>query len=397
MLPHFQLLGFSQICDYFEIAPVVRNNPTTPRPIINVSTIRPSAKLAVFGLSLALCGLTSSPLVAATATTEPVGYNTISLLANSDTYVSVPFYRPAAFVGQAASVAGNVVTVSGTPGWTANQFVRAAGTQPNTYYAFIRNGTKEGNFYTITANSSNTLTLDLNGDTLTGIAADTSISVIPYWTLGTLFPPADAGSSFTSSASPLAIQTYVLIPNLEASGINLSVSASYYFYNGAWRLFGQDATVSRNDDILLPDSYFIVRNGSTGGTLVSTGNVQTRKFTIPLLTETGTRQDNPVAIARPIPVTLADSGLISSGAFATSTSPLNLADTLLVFDNTTSSRNKAASATYYYYNNAWRKFGADASQDFGNTVVFSPGTGVQIRKAATAGGATSIWINSPTY
>lgn len=362
---------------------------------MNVSTIRLLPKTLALGLALSLCSTTAS--LAATATTDPVGYNTISLLANSDTYVSVPFHRPAVFVGQAASFSGNVITVAGTPGWTANQFVYVSSTQTNTYYLFIRSGTKEGNYYTVTANGTNTLTIDLAGDTLTGLAANESISLIPYWTIGTLFPAADAGVSFTSSTSPLSVQTYVLIPNLEASGINLSVSASYYFYNSAWRLFGQDAALVRNDDLLLPDSYFIVRNGNATGTLTQTGNVQMKKFTIPLMTEVGSRQDNPVAVARPIPVTLNDCGLISSGAFATSASPLNLADTLLVFDNTAAGKNKAAASTYYYYNNAWRKFGADAAQDFGTTIVFSPGTGVQIRKAATANGAASIWINSPTY
>ncbi|WP_175414796.1 TIGR02597 family protein [Nibricoccus aquaticus] len=378
-----------------EIAPSIFNHPTIARPIINVSTTRLLSNTLVLGLTLTLCGATAS--VAATATTDPVGYNTISLLANSDTYVSVPFHRPAAFVGQVSSFSGNVITVAGTPGWTASQFVYASGTQANTYYAFIRSGTKEGNYYTVTANAGNTLTIDLAGDTLTGLAANDSISIIPYWTLGTLFPAADAGVSFTTSASPFAVQTYVLIPNLQASGINLSTTSSYFFYNGAWRLFGQDLTVSRNDDTLIPDTYFIVRNNASAGTLTQTGSVLTKKFVTPLQTYTGGKQDNPVALLRPVPVTLDDSGLAASGAFSASSSPLNLSDILLVFDNTVAAKNKSSSATYYYYNGAWRKFGADASQNFGSTVVFGPGTGVQIRKATSSTGSASIWTNSATY
>ena len=58
----------------------------------------------------------------ATATTDPVGYTTSSLLANSDTLVSIPFTRPAAFTGAIASITGNTITLAGTPGFTASQY-----------------------------------------------------------------------------------------------------------------------------------------------------------------------------------------------------------------------------------------------------------------------------------
>jgi uncharacterized protein (TIGR02597 family) len=359
-----------------------------------VSILRYTSPLFALGLTV-FCHTSTS--LAATATTDPVGYNTLSLLANSDTYVSIPFHRTAAFVGQVASVSGNVITVAGTPGWSSSQFVYASGSQANTYYAFIRSGTKEGNYYTVTSNSGNTLTLDLAGDTLSGLAANDSLSVIPYWTLGTLFPASDAGVSFTVSPSVASIRTAILTPDLQTAGINLATTKSYFFYNSAWRQAGQSLAISKNDDILIPDTYFIVRNGANAGSFTHSGSVVMKKSVVPLLTQASAKQDNAVAITRPVPVSLNDSGLISSGAFTPSASPAVRKDELLVFDNTVAAKNKAASAIYYYYNNGWRKVGQAASTDFGATLVFGPDTGIQIRKAASGTGQASNWTNTPTY
>ncbi len=382
--------GFSQFSDHLEIAPSSFHYPTSARPIIPVSTTRLLSKTLGLGLSLALCNPTAS--VAATATTDPVGYNTISLLANSDTYVSVPFHRPAAFVGQVSSFSGNVITVAGTPGWTASQFVYASGTQSNTYYLFIRSGTKEGNYYTVTANGANTVTIDLAGDTLTGLAANDSVSLIPYWTLGTLFPSTDVGVSFTTAVG-LAKRTEIHIPELNGTGTNRGISARYYHGNSAWRDYSNNV---KNDEILVPDSYFIVSNPASAatGTLTSTGNVLTKKFVVPIISEAASSRDNPIALPRPVPVTLNDSGLISSGAFTPSVG-LAVKDQLYVYDNTSAGKNKAEIARYIYKNSAWRKIGDDVT-DYGATVVFSPGTAVKIVKARSTDASVN-WTNSPTY
>ncbi len=352
-------------------------------------TFLAAAACAVAGLSAAR---------AATESTAPVGYQTISLLDNSDTYVSVPFHRPAVYHGQVASISGNVITVSGTPGWTSSQFVYAAGTQPNTYYVLVRNGAKEGNYYTVTANGSNTLMLDPAGDNLATIGTQTTIAVIPYWTIATLFPPSDAGTSFTPSTLA-SINTSILIPNIHGVGINLASSATYFYFNNAWRKIGLSFAIDKGDDILLPDTYFIVRNTNAAqtGTFTTYGRVLTGKAAMVLTTRPDRAQDNPVALARPVPVTLAESNLIGSGAFAVTTNWVMPTDLLLVFDNTTRVINKSATGTYYYFNNGWRKIGHPPTADFSNDAVFSANYGVIIRKAATGTGSSATWANAPTY
>lgn len=332
-------------------------------------------------------------------TTDPVGFTTKACLANSDTILSPPFTRIPQFVGAIQSVSGSVITVSGTP-FTASQFVYAAGTQPNTYYALIgphaSANPNEGRIYQVTANGTNTLTVNLNGDSISGVQANTQVLVIPYVTLGTLFPAGDANVSFIPSPTVGNRLTQILIPNYAASGINLSTSATYFYFNGAWRKFGNDPAENHNDDILQPTGYFILRNAGTGTNLTSLGSVLVKKETIPLFTSTTTQEDNFVSVIRPIDVKLDDLGLITSGAFASSPSVGGRTDQLFVFNNAATGINKSTSGTYFYMNGAWRKFGQDPTVNFGTDTI-PAGHGFLIRKAITGTGVTAFWQNSPTY
>src|SRR5437870_12614670 len=73
-------------------------------------------------------------------TTDPVGFSTTSCLGKSDTYLGIPFTRPPEFTGTVQSANAETLTINGTPGWAANEFVYAAGTQPEHSYIVISNG-----------------------------------------------------------------------------------------------------------------------------------------------------------------------------------------------------------------------------------------------------------------
>ena len=329
--------------------------------------------------------------------TDPVGFYQITCLSNSDTRVSIPFTRPPVFFGLVQSIANNVIAVSGTPSWTPGQFAYASGVQSNTYYVSFANGQKEGFFLTITNNTANTLNLllDIVPD-LTGVAAGDRITIIPYWTLGTAFP---GGSGITPTTSILSRKTELLLFDPAAVGINPSASFIDYFFQGHWRQVGQPTSILHDDDILLPDTHFIVRQSSGAPTTVFTppGIVPTRKLTAPLYTHSSVKQDNVLGLARPANVSLNQSGLIESGGFVPTTSILSRKDELLFFDNTVFGKNKAASFIYYYFNGAWRKVGQSASIDVGADQVFLAGTGVVIRKSTNSTSATAFWVNSSNY
>ena len=343
------------------------------------------------------CFLPGSPALAAAATSEPVGVSTVSLLAASDTMVSVPFLRAAVSSGQVSSVAGNVISVAGAPAWTPGQFVYVAATQPTTYYAFFGSGVLEGRSFTVTGNGADTLTVDLDGGTLTGVAAGDAVRIVPYWTLGTLFPASAAGSSFTPTIDVSSLQTTVALFVPANTGINGAAASTFFFFSGAWRQTGQSVSVSRNDQVVPPGSPIKIRNAANSGVLVAAGAVAMQKLALPLATQMGVQQDNVLALSRPVPVSLNDSGLVASGAFAASPNALARTDLLMVTDNTVPGLNKAASIFYIYYNSGWRKLGQPLSADFGSDVVFDSSKSVSIRKGPSLDGAKRYWINAATY
>jgi uncharacterized protein (TIGR02597 family) len=332
----------------------------------------------------------------ASVTTDAVGFNTVSCLSASDTRCSVPFSPETAYTGtiSAATTAGvsagqALLTASGTPAWTANQYA-------NFYYVKMTSGAKDGMFYQVMANGTGDVTVDLAGDTL-GVVAGDSFRIHRFWTLSTLFPLATQ-TTIGASTGNLTTQrrTQVLLPNLTGAGINLAPSRIFFmvgptaggFVGTEWR----EATagnVQANDTILTPDSYFIIRHPASVATTTFTvaGNVDATSNTTVLNVLSTGKQDNPVTHGRPVDVRLADLDLISSGAFTPSTGNLTLQrrDELLVYDNAVAGINKAASAVYFYVSGTpgeWRK--ATAGNVNADNDVIGPSQGFVIRKYNSA-------------
>jgi uncharacterized protein (TIGR02597 family) len=312
-------------------------------------------------------------------------------LSNSDTYLGIPFTRPPEFTGTVQSANSNTLTINGTPGWTNNQFVYAAGTQSKHYYVRIGNGgasnSKEGHIYPVAGNGSNALNVDTTFDNLAGVTANTRITLIPYWTPATIFPPSDAGVSFAPTSSPPSYQTLLRVPNYSAPGINQPYAAEYYFNNGSWQRVSPVGV--GNDDPLLPDGCLVVRNANGAPTLPLTtlGSVLMEKVSVPLITSRTQQQDNAIAMIRPVDVPLVSTGLAPIDESFTEN------DQLLVFDNSQSGFNKPPRAIYVF-SDGW-KLSTDLTTDHGNDLI-PAGSALIVRKGATADG-TIFSNNSPTY
>jgi uncharacterized protein (TIGR02597 family) len=348
--------------------------------------------LAALPLSL-FAGATSVSVA-----TDPVGFVTVTTLSNSDTIFSTPLAQSEAFRGSVGSLTSTTVTAAGTPGFTPSAFVYAAGTQSNTYFLRFRTGAMAGSYFTITANTASTVTLDLAGNVL-GAAPGDQFAIIPYWTLGTAFPASSAGTAFQTSTSIFSINTEILFPDQVSQGINLSSAATYFFLNGAWRQFGAPLNVSFNDTVMPPDSYVTIRNTAFTGSISVMGGVPGTPQVAPVNSYPGNQQDNFLALTFPVAVTLNNLGLVGSNASTSpirpSTSVFNLVDQILVFDNTVPGINKSASATYFYLNNAWRKFGSPLTTDFGGDVL-QPGSGLILRRGVDSSGPRSLdWQYTP--
>jgi uncharacterized protein (TIGR02597 family) len=275
----------------------------------------------------------------------------------------------------------------------------ANGTVISGLSALYDHSPKEGNFYTITGNDATSVTVNLNGDSLSNVVVGTMVKIIPYWTLGTLFP---GGQGVLTSPSIGSQPTQILLPDSLSQGIDLIPNQTFYYFNGAWRKVGSGlGTISWNDQILYPDLYFVVRNNTSVGTTFSpAGSVVTGKLAIQLATSNqgSLQQDNFVTFQRPVPVSLNNSGLIASKAILPSPGPFVgvLTDQVLVFaDSATPVIDRVPTATYYYYNSAWRKVGSGPAIDVGADLI-PAAAGVIIRKGNGTGN-TVTWSNLPNY
>lgn len=343
--------------------------------------------------------LAAASLQAQTAATDPVGAVAITLKGASDTVVAVPLTPAPTYSGLVASAsagAGNAynISVSGTPGWTNGQF-------SGLFYVRVTSGTKAGMYYTVTGNTPTQLTLDSAGDNLAGLVAGDSFKVFRYWTLGTLFPPASAGTAanpLTPSTGTASFQrrSVLLLPDNASNGINLSAAGAYFFTSANGWVSAATGNPAANDTVLWPDSYFIVRQPSdvADASWVCVGNVATSRLMSPLRAAEATQQDNFVGLARPVDVRLADLGLETAFVESTGLASFQRKDLLLTFDNSVSAVNKAPTGSYFRFSGNW--YSTANGTPLANDDVLKAGAGFIIRKAQNPVGS-ALWANNPTY
>lgn len=336
-----------------------------------------------------------------TAVTDPVGFMTIDTPQGSDTIIAAPFTKAPVFQGLASSVNSFTVTFNPSPDFgdltSMPHYVQAA------------TGGKAGVIFDIASNTSNTITLVDNGISPADLA-NSSVKVIPYWTLGQLYPATDQGVSFTPSGvlGPLR-RTQILFPNVLGTGINRSPSTTYYFVTNAstpldpvvsyWRSTGS-GTNNVNNTAILPDSYFIVRNPTNAASGLKTtivGSVNVGPSVVQLDSTGGSPNDNNVSLGRPVDIKLDELGIIESGAFMQSTSTLGPTrrDQLMIINNDTFGFNKSPSTTYYYVTNQGWKSTATGTNDVGTNIIKSA-TGYIIRKASQNPVGSTFWTNNIT-
>ena len=335
-----------------------------------------------------------------TSYSDVVGYVQYNLAAAADTIVAPQVFRPAELSATVSglSSAGSQATLNLTGvSLTSNQFVYNSSTQTKTYFVLVTTGNLAGTYFMVASNTTDSITVNLDG--LTVATPDiTAIEVRPCWTLNTLFPAADANTSFTPSASssPGARRTTINLPNLTGTGVNRAASATYFFNNAAgvqdW-VSTAATSIKAGDTAILPGAYLVLRN--TGGTpvnlsLTQTGTVFARPLSYYLGTA-ATANDNYLALPRPTDYTLAELGIDNNAFLAsTSTSPGGRRDQLIVLSPTGSGVNRAAAATYFRFNNNW--YSTAASTVITNNADISAGSAIIIRKFASDGN-DKVWKN----
>lgn len=323
---------------------------------------------------------------------------TIDTPVGSDTIIAAPLTKTPVFQGAVASVTDFTLTFDPSPGFssltTAPHYVQAA------------NGNQAGIIFDVASNTSNSITLVDNGIAPTGLTNGISVKVVPYWTLGELFPAEDVNVSFTPSVNAINRRTQILFPNMTGVGINRAPSSTFFYLNDGngsyWRAIGA-GTTNFNATPVLPDSYFTVRNPANSATnlqVTIAGSVNVGTAVVELFSTNGIANDNYVSLGRPTDIVLDDLELIDSGAFTPSPNTINRQDQLLIISNSNIAINKGASVTYFYVTNSnpanqgWRAIG------FGNTNVgtnvIPAATGYIIRKSSNNPTGTTFWSNNIT-
>ncbi|RKX34397.1 MAG: hypothetical protein DRP71_07265 [Verrucomicrobia bacterium] len=339
------------------------------------------------GSVLTLAGLLS-PQDASGATAVSRIFGAVPVVADgaADTVLSVPLKIPAVFRATVGSVSESTITFSGTPNLTEDQFVYVAGIQPQTYYLFFESGDLAGRVFTITGNSTTSVTLAAAA----AATADDAVAIHPYWTLATLFS-SDQGLASATNAGERPIE--VILPAVESDGINPAAEAVYYHGDGAWRRVGAAFDAAFDDTILPPDRPVVVRmNQDEDATLVLTGEVTMSALSLPVRARADGPQDNLLSLTRPLDVSLDDSGLAGSGAFETTTDSGQIKDRVVLYAGGPG-QNRVPTDAYFYLNGGWRKEGDDPATDHGS-VVIKAGQGFVIRKAEQAGDPVEYWVNT---
>ena len=352
----------------------------------------------LFLAAASLCGLASAQT---TAYTTPVGYVSVTCTNNADTRVGLPLMPPAvAAAALTTNPVGGLLTVS----------TAAFGTYANTHYVkFTGTGAASGKIYAITANTATTITIDLNGDTLTAVSGDT-FSVTAFWTLKTLFDPAlstnnplTTQNGIVGSLTSLtgARRTQIYLPS-SSSGTNLASRVPFFIdlSSGTWKDTANLSIADAGGQQIWPDSSFIIRNPASvtsPTTYVCSGEVDMGKVVIPLATRSGGLQDNHRALNRPVDVTLNQLNLAGTSAFVSSNGQLTGArrDLLLVWTGTRTI-NQAPTATYFF-NSQTGTWNIPGSINDAGGAVIPAGSGILIKKYADSNGTTAFWTNTPSY
>lgn len=233
---------------------------------------------------------TSAPFaIADEATTDPVGFLTLSVKghggtkASEFTYLGLGMARPIAYQAVAETVSGTTLTCS-TATWTDNQY--ASTPQPG-YFVEIGSGAKTGLLSQVVSSNdaANTLTV---ADDLTALGVEGTnvvFKIRPNWSLATLFGATNS-AGFGAGSSTTADLILIYNPNLGggAGGYDTFFYSSGGIPGVGWRQTGQGSADKKDAPIALDEALIIKRLQSadlnvTVSGAVKLGNTITTVFT----------------------------------------------------------------------------------------------------------------------
>jgi len=325
--------------------------------------------------------LLTSSAFAQTVATDPVGYVTLTVNANSDAKLGMPLSQGPSLDGAVVSVASGTITVAATVPdvTTASHFVLVT----------TEAGSLEGKWYQVTGSTSTTITVAEDLATL-GLTSSDTISVVPFWTLNTLLPD---GGALPQSADVFAPSAQLSVYDVNDTGINLIPSVSYLYHSGeqgpaGWYDVNNVNAGPQGSAVLSPETFITVIN-DTGAVanLVIAGSVPTNVRSTSVLSTSAASQDSLIFNPYPAPILLNDSNLVTDGALRASSDVFAPTDQLLVFSSTPTGYNALPDVYLLYHDGAqgpagWYDVNDINGGEIGATYSLPEGAAFIIRRSA---------------
>ena len=327
--------------------------------------------------------------------------------------------RPKAYSGKVSSISGNIVSISDND-FTASEFVYDSTlvndepVQPEKYYLLFTTGILEGRTFDVTANGTDSVTVDQDGDTDIQTLIDDSMAtdnfeIRPHWTLGTTFPN---GAGIPKTTTFSQIKGIVQLREVTI-GTNIPITKEYTYFDSSsddsldgWYLPNSPESGKKDDIILSSKTFYIFRNNDTADyTPNIVGDVPMVDFSNSLDNHL-VENDSYKAISFPVPLTLAQSKLVESGAFKPTTSfSLRDGDTVQAYTYPITIFNQPISTEYVYFDSSndaldgWYLPNSPESGKKDDVTVFQPGRGYIIRTVArdTVPEPASFWLSERYY
>jgi uncharacterized protein (TIGR02597 family) len=224
--------------------------------------------------------------------------------------------------------------------------------------------------------------------------------------LDTLFP---AGAGVGQNSDPFSPVSSLYFADNEATGVNRSLLENFFYYDGSqggdagWYDVNDLGAGTQGGKLVPPDRALTVRNTKLSELeIVVTGEVPAVSVASLVIAAT-VDNDSVLQVPFPIDLSLNQSALFESGAFADSSDPFSPTDLLYVYDPAGTGLNPSISATYFHYDGSQ---GGDAgwynANDLGAGVIgtdplLKSGSQILIRKPAGVALEAKTWTAPLPY
>ncbi len=323
-------------------------------------------------------------LNAQSVATTPVGAMVYSFPATGSTsltsiHVAFPLTAAAIYTGPIQSATGNSITVAASP-FTSNQLAQS----DSPYILKIASGTQAGRRMLITANTANTITVDVSDNSSSetplnevgfSVAQGDRIEIFPADTIAGIFGTNGPGDPIVIAGGSSA---------LVADTINIYNKATLrndiIFFSttlGHWRT--NTATTNINNRVIFPEEGLVInrRANRTATSLTIVGEVPKIR---PLAKTTGSGSVITTSTLHPADTTLAQLNI----ANWTKSNNALTGDTLSIYNPLTLKNDVYFQRT----DNEWRLVGGGSVNR--NSVVIPAGTSFTVLKRNSATGANSF-------